>query len=64
MAAGIIERANKGWVDNGGRLLKLPAAEQARMMVDLKVLGSALLAQNPAVKAEYGELLKVVDRTK
>ena len=64
VAAGIIERANKGWVDNGGRLLKLPAVEQARMMVDLKVLGSALLAQNPAVKAEYGELLKVVDRTK
>ena len=64
VAAAIIERANKGWVDNGGRLLKLPAAEQARMMVDLKALGSDLLAQNPAVKAEYGELLKVVDRTK
>ncbi len=64
VAAGIIERANKGWVDNGGRLLKLPAAEQAKMMGDLRKLGSELLAQNPAVNAEYGELLKVVDRTK
>lgn len=64
VATAIIERANKGWVDNGGKLVKLPAAEQARMMVDLKALGTALLEQNPAVKAEYGELLKVVDRTK
>ena len=51
-------------MDNGGKLVKLPAAEQAKMMVDLKALGTALLEQNPAVKAEYGELLKVVDRTK
>ncbi len=64
MAAAIVERANKGWVDNGGRLLKLPAAEQAKMMVDLKALGAALLGQNPAVKEEYEEMLKVVDRTK
>ncbi len=64
IAASIIERANKGWVDNGGRLVKLPPAEQAKMMVDLKALGTGLLAQNPAVNAEYGELLKVVDRTK
>ena len=64
VAAGMIERANKGWVDNGGRLLKLPAAEQAKMMVDLKALGAALLSQNPLVKAEYDELLKVVDRTR
>ena len=64
MAAAIVERANKGWVDNGGRLLKLPAAEQAKMMVDLKALGAGLLGQNPAVKAEYEELLTVVDRTR
>ena len=64
VAVGIVERANKGWVDNGGQLLKLPPADQAKMMAELKVLGSNLLSQNPSVKAEYDELLKVVDRTK
>jgi TRAP-type C4-dicarboxylate transport system substrate-binding protein len=64
VAVGIVDRANKGWVDNGGQLLKLPPAEQAKMMVELKALGGSLLSQNPAVKAEYDELLKVVDRTK
>jgi TRAP-type C4-dicarboxylate transport system substrate-binding protein len=64
VAVGIVDRANKGWVDNGGQLLKLPPAEQAKMMVELKALGGSLLSQNPAVKAEYDELLKVVDRTR
>ena len=64
MAAGIVERANKGWVDNGGRLVKLPAAEQVKMMSELKALGAALLSQNPAVKAEYEELIRVTDRTR
>ena len=64
VAAGIIDRANKGWVDNGGKLLKLPAAEQAKMMAELKVLGANLLTANPAVKVEYDELLKAVDRAK
>jgi TRAP-type C4-dicarboxylate transport system substrate-binding protein len=64
VAVNIVARANKGWVDNGGQLLKLPPADQAKMMAELKVLGSKLLSQNPAVKAEYDELLKVVDRVK
>jgi TRAP-type transport system periplasmic protein len=64
VATGIIDRANKGWVDNGGRLIKLPAAEQAKMMGELRTLGTNLLSGNPAVKAEYDELLKAVDRAK
>jgi hypothetical protein len=64
VAVNIVARANKGWVDNGGQLLKLPPADQAKMMAELKVLGNKLLSQNPAVKAEYDELLKVVDRVK
>jgi TRAP-type C4-dicarboxylate transport system substrate-binding protein len=62
VAAGIVARANKGWVDNGGQLLQLPPADQAKMMAELKALGSSLLSQNPAVKAEYDELLRVADR--
>ena len=64
MAAGIVERANKGWVDNGGRLIKLPPAEQAKMMAELKPLGASLLSQNPAVKTEYDALVRVADRTR
>ena len=64
VAVGIVDRANQGWVANGGQLLKLPPADQTKMMAELKTLGSNLLSQNPAVKAEYDELLKVVERTK
>ena len=49
---------------NGGQLLRLPAPEQAKMMADLKTLGTQLLSANPAVKAEYEELLKVADKHK
>src|SRR6267143_512859 len=63
-AGALVERANKGWVDNGGQLLKLPAAEQAKMMADLKALGARILAEKPEVKAEYDELLKVAERTR
>lgn len=64
IAAGIVDRTSKGWAAAGGQLLRLPPAEQAKMMADLKTLGSELLSKNPAVKAEYAELLKAVDRTK
>jgi TRAP-type C4-dicarboxylate transport system substrate-binding protein len=63
-ASALVERANKGWVANGGRFLRLPAAEQAKMMGELKALGGKLLAQNPLIKAEYDELLKVVEKTR
>jgi TRAP-type C4-dicarboxylate transport system substrate-binding protein len=63
-ASALVERANKGWVDNGGQLLKLPAAEQAKMMADLKALGARILAEKPEVKAEYDELLKVAERAR
>lgn len=32
------------------------------MMADLKALGTQLLSQNPAVRAEYDDLLKVADK--
>ena len=63
-AAALIERANKDWMANGGQLLKLPAPEQAKMMADLKALGTQLLSTNPQIKAEYEELLRVADRTR
>ena len=63
-ASAIVERANAGWTANGGQLLKLPPPEQAKMMGELKALGTQILSQNPQVKVEYDELLKVAERVK
>ena len=63
-ASAIVERANGGWTANGGQLLRLPPPEQAKMMAELKALGTQILSQNPQVKAEYEALLKVAERVK
>ena len=63
-SAGINARADEAWVKNGGEIIKLAPAEQAKMMSELKVLGTKLLSQNPQVKAEYDELLKTADKYK
>lgn len=63
-ASALIERANKDWMANGGQLLKLPAAEQTKMMAELKALGTQLLSANSQVKAEYDDLLRAADRNK
>jgi len=63
-AAEIVDRANKGWTANGGQLIRLSPAEQSKMMSDLRALGGDILGKNAAVKAEYDELVKVVERTK
>jgi TRAP-type C4-dicarboxylate transport system substrate-binding protein len=63
-ATALIEKANSDWRANGGQLLKLPANEQAKLMADLKALGTQLLSMNPQVKTEYDELLKVADKTR
>jgi TRAP-type C4-dicarboxylate transport system substrate-binding protein len=64
VAVSILERASKAWIDAGGRLIRLPAPDQAKMMAELKALGTNLMGQNPAVKAEYDELLRTADRLK
>ncbi len=63
-ATATIQRANDGWTQNGGQLLKLPAPEQAKMMADLRKLGGELLSRNPAVQAEYDALVQAADRLK
>jgi TRAP-type C4-dicarboxylate transport system substrate-binding protein len=63
-ATALIDKANSDWRANGGQLLKLPAAEQAKLMADLKAIGTQLLSTNPQIKAEYDELLRVAERTK
>lgn len=64
VAEAINERASKGWDANGGVRIQLPPAEQAKMMSELKAVGTKILSEKPEVKAEYDELLKVADRYK
>jgi TRAP-type transport system periplasmic protein len=61
---GAIERANKLWTDNGGQLLRLPPAEQAQLMSQLREVAEKILAENPEVKKEYDELVKVAEKVK
>jgi len=61
-ATALIDKANSDWRANGGQLLKLPPAEQSKLMAELKTIGTQLLSANPAVKAEYDELLKVSEK--
>ena len=63
-ASELITKANAAWAANGGQIMRLPAPEQAKLMGELKALGAQLLSANPAVKAEYEELVRVAERTK
>ena len=60
----LVARANKVWIDNGGQLIKLPPAEQAKMMADLKALAATVIGRNAAVKTEFDELVRVAERVK
>jgi len=56
-AKGFIDRAQKLWTDNGGEVIKLPAADQAEVIKRLAPLGDEFLLTDPATKDLY-ELLK------
>ena len=60
----LFRSANQAWTANGGQILRLSSAEQAKMMADLKVLGGKLLSEKAEVKTEYDELVRTADRVK
>ena len=51
-----VQRTDAAWVANKGEILKLPPAEQAKMMASFKKIGADILAQKPEVKAEFEKL--------
>ncbi len=55
------KKANDLWLANKGEILKLPAAEQDKMMKDFVALGTKVVDANPAVKKEFDRLKTVVD---
>ncbi len=56
-----VARSEKVWTDNGGEIIELPAAEQQAMMTQFRDIGARIVGADPAVKAEYDILLKVVE---
>ncbi len=55
------QKANALWLANKGEILKLPAAEQTAMMQSFVALGTKIVEQNPATKAEFAKLKTIVD---
>jgi TRAP-type C4-dicarboxylate transport system substrate-binding protein len=55
------KKANDVWLANKGEILKLPAAEQEKMMKDFLAIGTKIVDSNPVVKKEFDVLKKVVD---
>jgi len=56
-----VARSEKVWTDNGGEIIELPAAEQQAMMTQFRDIGAQIVGADPAVKAEYDILFKVVE---
>ena len=57
-----VERAKKNWTSNGGELISLPPAEQKRYVDDVTKVTEAILAGQPAIKAEYDALRAAAQR--
>jgi TRAP-type C4-dicarboxylate transport system substrate-binding protein len=55
------KKANELWLANKGEILKLSPQEQDSMMKSFVALGTKIVEQNPAVKAEFVKLKAVVD---
>ena len=56
-----VKRSNEAWLANKGEILKLPPQEQASMMASFVALGTRIIEQNPAVKAEFAKLNALVE---
>ncbi|MGE5146024.1 MAG: TRAP transporter substrate-binding protein [Candidatus Eiseniibacteriota bacterium] len=55
-----VKKTNAAWLAHQGEILKLPPAEQAKMMASFKKIGADILGQKPEVEAEFKKLDAVV----
>jgi TRAP-type C4-dicarboxylate transport system substrate-binding protein len=56
-----VKRTNALWLEKKGEILSLPPQQQASMMQTFVSVGTKIVAQNPAVKAEMDKLQALVD---
>ena len=63
-ADAIIDKSRKAWVDGGGELISLPAAEQAAMMQTLSSVGADVSKTKPALGEAYRIATEAAQRTR
>jgi TRAP-type C4-dicarboxylate transport system substrate-binding protein len=63
-AAEIVNKARKGWTDNGGELISLPADEQAELMKIFSGAVADVVKTKPAIADAYKVVTEAAQRTK
>jgi TRAP-type C4-dicarboxylate transport system substrate-binding protein len=63
-AAEIVNKARKGWTDNGGELISLPADEQADLMKIFSGAVADVVKTKPAIADAYKVVTEAAQRTK
>jgi len=64
IAIDLENKANKGWVDNGGELINLPPDEQASLLKILSSVGQDVSKTKPALDAAYQVVSEAAQRTR
>jgi TRAP-type C4-dicarboxylate transport system substrate-binding protein len=64
VAIEIVGKARKGWTDNGGELISLPADEQAQMMTTFASVGADVSKAKPALADAYRVMTDAAQRTR
>jgi TRAP-type transport system periplasmic protein len=64
VAIEIVNKARKGWTDNGGELISLPPGEQAQMMTTFSSVGADVSKTKPLLNEAYGIVSAAAQRTR
>jgi len=64
VASDIVSKSRKGWTDNGGELIDLPADEQAEMMKTFSATVAQVAESKPALNEAYKTISEAAQRTK
>ena len=64
LASEIVEKARKGWTDQGGELISLPPDEQADMMKTLSAAALEVAKSKPALDEAYKIVTDAAQRTR
>jgi TRAP-type transport system periplasmic protein len=64
VASEIVSKSRKGWTDNGGELIDLPADEQAEMMKTFSTTVAQVAEAKPSLNEAYKIISEAAQRTK
>jgi TRAP-type C4-dicarboxylate transport system substrate-binding protein len=62
IATDIVEKSRKGWTDQGGELISLPAGEQAEMMKTFASAVAEVTKPKPALDEAYKTVSEAAQR--